>query len=536
MDESQQPKPSDEIGAAPPQEPVVIRPQTSPLSPEPNLSAPPTDTPPAADEAAPQPAAAAPVSPAEAPAESATGAVPSEPAAQALVSQPVVSGGLPVNPVTPGKSKRLKFLLPVVAGFFLLLGGGAAAYSHFVLNSPSGIWKRALKTTASGFDQLVDVASQEESAGGKLSGSFKIESPSVVDGNLSGAWHGSQSTLSLDVGFSGLRPKLEMRGLPASEGASPDIYVKLSDLAGFESLFGSFDPAVSDMIGEINNSWYVIDHTLYEQALLSAEESQDSAVELSAEDVRDIGERTSKVLKQHLFTDDPAKAAVIVDEPIGREDFEGKATYKYRLKVQREQLKTLVTALKDSLSETKLKEIVTANTDTGSFEEALDFDQLLGSIDEADFDSAIAEAWVDMEHKFIRNIRITPTDLKEGEIGYLDFYLPYEGGSDYPFTVRVVSKDDSGEFNVSTVVNINTDTRAVKISFDVDGDQYGEKVIARGSLEVVSSDEELNIEKPADAKNIYELVGLFLGGGNLGPSNPMIPSSALPVDDFELDL
>src|SRR5690606_28316667 len=162
----------------------------------------------------------------------------------------------------------------------------------------------------------------------------------------------STSSYTLDVGYSGIRPKLDLRTIPATEGAAPDVYVRLSDLGALESLAGLSDPSVSGLIGQVNNNWFVVDHTLYEQALQGSGDGN-QLTDISPEDIKAIGEATSKVLEERLFTDDESKAAVVVDEAIGREDFEGKATYKYRLKVQKDQAKELATALKDALKGTK---------------------------------------------------------------------------------------------------------------------------------------------------------------------------------------
>lgn len=116
---------------------------------------------------------------------------------------------MPMQP-TPKRSGKLKFVLIGAFLSVLLLGGGAAAYMQFVVNSPKKIWERAMSTTVKGLDTLV--ASQNTTwPGSKTEGTFSVSSPIAADGSMKGSWHGSDGSATFDVGAAGLRVNGEVR-------------------------------------------------------------------------------------------------------------------------------------------------------------------------------------------------------------------------------------------------------------------------------------------------------------------------------------
>lgn len=505
----QPPQPPNTAATAQPVPPVA------PSEPTPTLESPPT-TP-----VAPQPTITTPPSP--------------QITMSAQSVQPMTADTIPEAVVPKSKPKFKKLLLPIIAGMFLLLGGAAAAYNVFILNNPQNLWNRSLKTTSAGLEEIMNLAQEEPAKGGKLDGSFKVESPTVIDGTVKGEWYESSAKYEAEVGFSGIRPKAEVMIIPPNADTSPDIYAKISQIEGVQSLIGAYDPTTAELIGQVNNQWYKIDHTLYEQYLLNAgQDDENKTPELSAEEIKQIQEAVMQVLNERLFTDDSSVAVVVVDEAIGKEDFEGVETYKYRLKVQKEQLKQFATALKDALKGTKLNDLILSGSSAESLEKAINFDEMLKSIEEADLDAVTAEAWVDVDRKFIRNIRLTPNNLKDGDSGHLDFYLPYNGGDEFPFTMRFYSKEggSDGESNISVVLNFNKSTKAVKFTFDVNAQESGQKIIGSGNFTVTPSDEALNLTPPEGSKDIYEFIGQYLGGISASQNYQFQPT--LPIDDVEL--
>ncbi len=427
---------------------------------------------------------------------------------QTTVSGPAMPSSPPVMPDSK-KPKSKKLLVPIVVVSLLLVGGAAAAYNSFILNSPEGLWKRAMQTTAAGFDEFVEIASEETAKGGTIEGSFKFSSPTVVDGTVTGKWFENNSQYNIDVGFAGLRPMLELRTISKSEGVAPDLYIKLDNISGLEALLGAANPSVTQLVAEINGSWFVIDHTLYEQALASGNSQN---LEVSQEEIREIGNNLSEVLRERLFTDDSEKAVVVVDEAIGEEDFEGDSAYKYKVIVRKEQTKEFVKAIVESLEETKVEELLKQESEKSLYE-YLNTDELIESIERMDFSNATAEVWVNMDTKLVRNVRITP-ESENGEVGYIDFGLPYDGGDEIPFKISVTYTDGENDEKGSASLEVmyNKSSKAVSAAFNTDINQSGQKIVAEGKLTSTPSNEEVIIDVPEGARNIYELLGYIYGG------------------------
>jgi hypothetical protein len=102
--------------------------------------------------------------------------------------------------------------------------------------------------------------------GAKVNGSFKLTAPVIADGTISGAYDDKSTQLTASAGLSGVRANLELKGITAANASTQDLYLKLDGLGSLGSLLGDEAAGVGELLSGIEGKWYVIDHTLLEEA------------------------------------------------------------------------------------------------------------------------------------------------------------------------------------------------------------------------------------------------------------------------------
>lgn len=420
-------------------------------------------------------------------------------------------------PVAAAKKNAFKKLgiVPVVAiAAFLLFGGAAAAYFGVVVpNKPENVWKTSLENTGKGFDKLLTYTQQQKDVkGSKASGSFKVESSDVViDGTFEGKTYEKNGSYKADVGAAGARINAEILSNVPEGSTSPDVYFKVKGVASISSLLGAESPELSAQLSQLDNQWYVIDHTLFDQVQASATQSKDGKTpQLTAEDIVAIQAAITKVNNEYFFTADPSKAVLKVSTTVGKETVDGRSMYHYQVTFDKEHLKTYVTAMKDELKKTKLGELYAQDGQT--FEEAIQFDELIKSIDEMKEDQK-ADVWADISTKLIRKIKFTSN---EKETTSLEIALNYNGGSTFPFVFTIKSDDPNDKGELSLKVEIDTQKRSTLLEANADVTTEGQntKFNVKATAEVNTEPVEFN--KPADAVSVYELLGGFMPGASQG--------------------
>ncbi len=448
---------------------------------------------------------------------------------------PVTSTPAPATPI-PAPKKRAKWLLPVIAGAaVLLLGGGAYGYFGVYTQTPENIWKASVKNTGEALNTFV----KEQPAakkGAKLDGSFKVASPFAADGTITSAINGMNSSTTMDVGVTGVRANMEMRTIAASGATSPDLYMKISGVKGLATLMGASEDIVSTVDG-LDGKWLMVDHTLldqYQQSLTGGA-TADKSPQLTDKDLRDIETKMAAVLRERLFTTDESKAVVKMTESFKKEDFQGRKSQHVKVKVVKAQLREMVIALKDAAKTTKLKDLVLMGDTSRSFEEALNFDDMLKSVDNGNYDKAYADVWLDMGLKYVRNVRITDP---ENASNYVDFMLDYTGGDDYPFSISYSMSDGTSgstdKMGLKLGMAVNRKSLKSTLSFSVKGTSADTNVDANGSFTLTPSDDAVSVDKPAGATNIMNMLGGYMNEIQSIQNELSANSSASLFDDIEL--
>lgn len=440
---------------------------------------------------------------------------------------------LEVNNAEPKRtSKKSLIILAVVSLTMLLMGVGAAAYTAIVVNSPDRIWDQAMQNTSAQFGELSQKLQESPVNGGSVQGSFTSTAPIPVTANLNGKWFEKSAEFSGETSVAGIQVGGELRVVGSDPAQEPEIFIKIDGLDRAEPILTLLQPELTELIPAVNDVWYRID-----DATRSSFASEDDSVSVvSPEELSMTSERLSSVVQDRLFSADESKAVFAVNNPVGREEFEGADTYKYDVIVQKQQFIDFTNEISAIVEGTSLQS--TLNNSTGNSAGSLE--QITLQLQETDFSKMRAEVWVDMDMKYFRNVRFTLPDSDSGSKGYVDFGLDYEGGDELPFNIRIVteSKTLNGDaLSLLLTATLNKKTTDVKLGFTLSGSTDSQQITASGELVIIPSDEALEVEAPNDARNVSELLSLLMSGqlpGFMPEEFTGIDPDTYRLDDIEL--
>ncbi len=474
----------------PEQAPIIISPPTNAETPPtapvtPNISSNPTKVTP---ESAPSSIGQTPV----------TDSAPQPPAVN-----PVTVGNM--NPVgqTPmsnsqmssnksGKNpfKNFSAITIGLAIFGIFAFASAGAYFGYILpNKPENIWKTSLNRSSKLFEKIISIDEGQDLKGYSIKGSVALSSELMsADMNIDFKTYESEGQGTMDIGASGQRINFEFKGLDVENSDAPDIYMKVNGIKGLGSFFGE---DVGNRVDALDSQWLVIDHTLFEQYTKEYAKNFTQEEQVSEEEAREIIKKISVVNNEYLFTTDEQKAVFNVVENVGKEEYEGKNSYKFKVSVNKEHLKAYTEQLKTALQDTKLQKLLGEEYDS-FFDEAI---KEIENINESD----TAEVWVDMSTKLIRNVRFT-NEQDKGE--YVDVSLLYEGGDEFPLRIKGVSDDGEAAFTFA----VNTKDQSAEIKIDAKSND-GTAYTVKGSIKVSPNNEPLNVQKPEGALSLIEVMG-----------------------------
>ena len=428
---------------------------------------------------------------------------------------PVVGQVVGHNDETLSQSRRWlpagkKVLIPVLA-FLVLMGGGAAAYfGYYVPNKPENIWKTALTRTGKGYDKLSDYAVgqfQSKNSGIKLDGNFKTSGMFAADGTLSGSSDQDNGEFIGSLSAGGLKIDGDLR-LIKSSTSTPDVYFKVNGLQGLGDLLGSFgvpQQYVSQVNG-LNNKWYFIDHSLFNQ--LSGSDS--SSLQITSADVKSVLKAIGDAGKQNIFTSDPNKMAFTVKTQVGKEKRDGRSAYHYLATVDKDNLKAYVNNLCNNLKNSNLKKFF--NNDSQQVYDSIGCGTAASSVDKFDA-TRTADVWVDLHTKLIHAVRITDPNHKTN---YFEVGQDYQGGSKFPFDLKFHSQDQGVTYDAT--VNLALDTKSNTFSLGGNASENSQdnsgNIKASFQLNVSPNNSKVNVQKPANAENILQLLN-DLGFGQI---------------------
>lgn len=411
------------------------------------------------------------------------------------------------------KKRRRLFTKPVLIGAILALfavGGAAGYFGYVVPNKPENVWNAALVNTGKVYDKLTEFATTQDGdrTGSIVDGSYRFTGGLVADGTFSGKNAANNSEFKANISASGLKLDIEMRTIESSTG-SPDLYVKASGLKGLGALMGFSDPYFSETFNGIDNQWYFVDHTLFDQM------SKSGSTAISQKDTEAFIAAVGQPSKEYLFTANADKAVFVPAQTLPAETRDGRSVYHYKVSINKDHFKKYLNALCGTLKQDKIGKLV-LQADRASGESCESFAKRADNIGKND----TADVWVDRHTKLVHAVRFTD---KEDAKNYLELNQDYQGGSQYPFGIIIGDNASGRPMKIALKGSLDSDTRIVTIKGDVSSEGDNGTTGTFNLTVKPNPDTKLKVTKPAGAKAFAELLndiglGAFLGVTESGSS------------------
>lgn len=427
------------------------------------------------------------------------------------------------------KKKRFERKTILIGLAILLIGGSAAAFfGYYLPNRPENVWRRALANTADGYDRMVEYGeSNKDIKGIKAKGTLKAEGAMAADGSFEAVSYEGKSKSTSTFGFAGVRYNLETITTVPEGATSPDMYFRLTGVKGIGSLFADSPYAnVGAVIEGLDNQWVFIDHTFFDQLLVSGGNNQEATFDQN--DIFGIARAVGEVNREYLFSAKEDKRVFTIVQQVGKEERAGRSVYHYVVGYDKENLKQYVKALKDKLKETKVKDL--AEVSGRTYDEYFDIEEMLEKIDKLE-ESESADVWVDMKTKLVRVARFTSKDNKEN---YVELKMPYNGGDEYPFILFTNSVDDAPS-TTEIGFRINTSKNTAKLNLDSVTSGEGQDQKIKVAVNFEPNNEPVEVIIPDSTRSILELISALFGSLSAGEEPGTGSSgSSTPMDEVQL--
>lgn len=431
----------------------------------------------------------------------------------------------------------------IIALVILFIASGVGAYfGYFVPNKPENIWKSALVNTGKGYDEIIK---HSENAA-KISdwsqeAEFNIDGAIEADGTFTGETSGNTSKVNGDISAMGMKLGFDVRTIPSTTDV-PDMYFKVAGLDGLGTLLAQDDPTVASALNGLNNQWYVIDHTLFEQL---EGVSDNPAAEITGKDVTDLFKQFGVTSNKYVFTDDAENAAVVVKDQIGRETKNGRSVYHYTVDANEKQADKYVTALCNDLKGSKIGKLLSSSIGEDAIDCSTDSKAAAGDVQlkaeeltkKAGAESDLTvDAWVDTKTKLFHAIRFSD---KKDKKTFVEISQNFTGGDEMPFKLEMRDEADGVTTDVKLEATVNTKTQEMSVRGTIassDPSNDDNDVEGDISFTMKPSKSQPKVERPEGAKNIMELLNA-LGIGDLLTMDPasMLGGSQASAQDTDME-
>lgn len=412
---------------------------------------------------------------------------------------------VPAPPAAANTPKRRQPSRRVLAGITavgVLLAGVGFYFGYYT--NPSTIYSQGLTNTGKGYDKLIDYSEEQakqDYKGYAVDGSYSFDQEGGdADGSFSAKAYGQDGEYKIDLGVSGVRIDAEVRTI-ASKASTPDMYVKANGLNGIGSLLGSaqLDTALAGM----NDQWMFIDHTLFDSLTKAASGGAEEPKVPSEAEIIDFLRAFGAVNKEYVYTTDADKAVLRVVQKKGKESFNNRTAYRYKVGFNNDNVQKYVAAQKQALLKSKLGAWIKKNGYEKQVSQAFDDARK----DAADIKSTTNfDLWIDTQRRITYKVRI-PEGAKADK-NYVDLGLDYTGGESYPFFMAV--KSDGADFKLVAALN----SKDGSLSLDANLKDSGSAGTFKLKLDAQPSNDKVAVAKPESAKTLAQ-VWQELGLGDL---------------------
>lgn len=346
----------------------------------------------------------------------------------------------------PGKHATLTLVKQIVGALIGIAVLGSLAYLAFVYipARPSNIYAQGMRSVGRGIDHLLenDLLPHLSNVKNDATVTFSIEDNDILQLKLAGQADEDGNNLLTLSSNQGLKTDI----LFSNEADNRTLYIKPDPLFA-EFLLQLFPTLASDAstIRSVSNQWWRFDNQLV-SIVDQLSEPASSEPDVSEPAYDELVELTLQLLQKYVFTDKQSKMIFQLDEVLGEEDFDGRASYKYDVSIDRENMTIFLKQWRDQLiasqfvSEMDAQDALATWLRSSSYAGSLDHttettmsDMLQTLFSDTAIDTQVQRliddfqvtVWIDVENRLLRNIRLS-TD-RAGKPTHYDFGLRLEG-------------------------------------------------------------------------------------------------------------
>ena len=427
----------------------------------------------------------------------------------------------------PKKKSRGRFV--GFAGIIGVLVLGVAYYTFMYLpNTPENVYRRGIASIGVGLDQLIEDQTFNPTNTNTMEGSFTMSSPFELSVDFDGT-----STVSGDGDFSvnaqwdQYDPGFEAY-YTLLDSQYPELYFKLSGV----------EPLINDFLGadflamwaedeSLEDIWWQLNfEELTSLGLISEEELEELTIQqdttITATDYQKLMQAFINASNQHLFTANVDDMVLQRVEDLGTEEYEGVASNKYLVEVNRQNLKSYLMLLRDEVVASGVVEKVLPEY---NLQDSLSDSMIGEAVDGLVLDDVRIEAWVGLNNKVLRNIRFTPTE-NDSANNYLDVSLLLDDANldVIPLRIKAVQDDEhtKGHMTLNLISNLADNSFEIVVDLDSDAkSEFYDDYRMAMNVKMTGLDEAPLFEQPINARSFID----FLFDEPEGASFNQTPSS-----------
>lgn len=468
---------------------------------------------------------------------------------------------------------RKPVIISLVAAFIALAGSAIFVFGYYLPNTPERVWDTALGRSGDQLTAIVELF--EDPQAQETFNKAKMTLNGSVSGVTDGESYESELTLgavsddTTSQGNAGLTAKsndldydlsAEFKTSLPDGAIVPNIYFKLSGLSSL-----GLDAYLPEVL-RYDDTWIAVEQDFIEENFAdqirdikqSSSGDREDIGDVTYEDIVSIVGDVNEVTQEYVFTSDPGKSVIILDDFVATEESEGIKANHYKAKISKENSTKYCEALVDKLSANEgMKKFF---DDEEGFMDAMNDSREKCDEYDPDFDWDQAyDIWIDKKYKLFHKLRVyesfeddnqryreRESECVEGYASYDylsdvdiakycnydDFIVEgdsysevgqvYRGGSTFVMFSNIVT--DTNKQKSTGRVDVTIDTQSLSASggfdFTYDNPENDDSMRVKASLSTEPYSGDIDASKPDGAISIEEVIRGITG------------SNTLPFDDI----
>lgn len=263
--------------------------------------------------------------------------------------------------------------------------------------------------------------------------------------------------------------------------------------------------------------WWKLDlNELVDQGLIPSDLlDTSSSSQITQEDMAKVAQAVLDATNTYVFTKNSSDMVLQYSDVLGKEDFEGVRSQKYKVQVNTDNLKRYITAIRDNIEASGIRDKLGIKKPLSESYTDDDISKNVEQISKS-LKNYNIEAWVALNTKVLRNIRISDAKPDKESDYYVDIsILLKDNSTDIPVRVRVTGDDKTAKGFYELSTTLSTDTNNIKFAINADVsfvDNSASDVKFNSEVSFSGTAEAPKSTIPEGSGSLIDLINNLLGG------------------------